>query len=77
MLRHADSTFKSFLSLCSILSAREIPTVGGATEFASTRVTYKNLAIEEKLVLEELIVEHDFVYSRGKVGFEVSEAEVT
>ena len=77
MLRHADSTFKSFLSLCSILSAREIPTVGGATEFASTRVIYEHLTKEGKLDLEELTIEHDFVYSRGKVGFEVSEAEVT
>ena len=47
MLWHSDSTFKTVPSLCSILSAREIPPVGGATEFASTRVpvSYTHLTL--------------------------------
>lgn len=69
MLWHADSTFKPVTSLCSILSAREIPPVGGATEFASTRAAYEELSDAEKAELEGLIVEHDFIYSRGLVGF--------
>jgi alpha-ketoglutarate-dependent 2,4-dichlorophenoxyacetate dioxygenase len=69
MLWHADSTFKPVTSLCSILSAREIPPMGGATEFASTRAAYEELSDAEKAELEGLVVEHDFIYSRGLVGF--------
>lgn len=69
MLWHADSTFKAIPSLCSVLSAREIPPEGGATEFASTRAAYESLSAAEKSELEGLIVEHDFIYSRGLVGF--------
>lgn len=75
MLWHSDSTFKAVPSLCSILSAREIPPVGGATEFASTRVTYDELTEDEKSAFETLQIEHDFVYSRGIVGFKLSESE--
>jgi alpha-ketoglutarate-dependent 2,4-dichlorophenoxyacetate dioxygenase len=69
MLWHADSTFKAIPSLCSVLSAREIPPQGGATEFASTRAAYETLSDAEKSALEALTVEHDFIYSRGLVGF--------
>ncbi len=69
MLWHADSTFKAISSLCSVLSAREIPPEGGATEFASTRAAYEELSDAEKAALEGLVVEHDFIYSRGLVGF--------
>lgn len=77
MLWHSDSTFKSVPSLCSILSAREIPPVGGATEFVSTRVLYENLSEEEKSDFANLVIEHDFVYSRGIVGFSLSEEEAS
>lgn len=75
MLWHADSTFKAVPSLCSVLSAREIPPVGGATEFTSTRTVYDELTDDEKSTFEELTIEHDFVYSRGTVGFTMSEDE--
>ena len=69
MLWHADSTFKAIPSLCSILTARVIPPDGGATEFASTRAAYDSLTEEEQDKIEDLMVEHDFTYSRGLVGF--------
>lgn len=72
-LWHSDSTFKATLSLCSILSAREVPPEGGATEFASTRAAYDSLSDERKAELDTLEVEHDFVHSRGLVGFAFSE----
>lgn len=75
MLWHADSTFKAVTSLCSVLSAREIPPMGGATEFASTRAAYEELPDAEKSALDGLIVEHDFIYSRGLVGFEFTPEE--
>ncbi len=66
---HMDSTFKGVPSLCSILAAREVPPQGGNTEFASTRAAYERLSVELKDTVEELVVEHDFSVSRGRVGF--------
>src|SRR5690554_5965616 len=45
---HADSTFKRTPSLCSILTAREVPSEGGNTEFVSTRAAYEALTEEER-----------------------------
>lgn len=75
MLWHADSTFKETRSLCSILSAREVPPAGGATEFASTRAVYDELPAGLRQELVGLEVEHDVVYSRRIVGFEFTAAE--
>lgn len=75
MLWHSDSTFKAVPSLCSVLSARIVPEQGGATEFASTRAAYESLSDVEKAELDDLIVEHDFVHSRGLVGFTFTEQE--
>ena len=72
-LWHADSTFKDPPSLCSILSAREVPPTGGATEFISTAYAYYKLDIKLRNKLEGLIVEHDFVYSRRLTGFYMTE----
>lgn len=75
MLWHADSTFKQTPSLCSLLSAREVPDEGGATEFASTRAAYDSLPESTKAEIADAIVEHSFVYSRGIVGFEFTPEE--
>ena len=75
MLWHADSSFKPIQSLCSLLSARVVPPEGGATEFASTRAAYEELAPAEQAALDELMVEHDLVYSRRIVGFEFTPEE--
>ena len=77
MLWHADSTFKETQSLCSILSAREVPEKGGATEFASTRSVYEYLSESEQAELDDLEVEHDIIYSRQIVGFEFTEQQRT
>ncbi len=69
MLWHADSTFKDTLSLCSILTARKVPPEGGATEFVSTRTVYEGLSATAKAEVEDLVVEHSFIHSRGLVGF--------
>jgi alpha-ketoglutarate-dependent 2,4-dichlorophenoxyacetate dioxygenase len=69
MLWHADSTFKPIPSLCSVLTARIVPTDAGATEFASTRAAYASLNESEKTEIEDLMIEHDFAHSRSLVGF--------
>jgi len=76
MLWHADSTFKPVQSLCSVLSAREVPPEGGATEFASTRSVYETLPASMQRQIDGLEVEHNIVYSRRIVGFDFSEEEV-
>jgi len=72
---HADSTFKRIPSLCSILTAREVPAEGGNTEFVSTRAAYEALTEDERPELDALTVEHDFSVSRGRVGFKFSPEE--
>ncbi len=74
-LWHADSSFKAVPSLCSVLSAREVPPEGGATEFASTRAAYDGLSDERKAELDTLDVEHDFVHGRALVGFKFTAEE--
>lgn len=74
-LWHSDSSFKAIPSLCSILSAREVPPEGGATEFASTRAAYDSLSDERKAALEPLVVEHDFVRGRALMGYEYTVEE--
>ena len=66
---HADSTFKRVPSLCSILTAREVPPEGGNTEFVSTRAAWDALPEDLKALVEDLVVEHDFSVSRARVGF--------
>ena len=66
---HADSTFKRVPSLCSILTAREVPPEGGDTEFVSTRSAWERLRDALKTTVEDLVVEHDFSVSRARVGF--------
>jgi alpha-ketoglutarate-dependent 2,4-dichlorophenoxyacetate dioxygenase len=72
---HADSTFKRTPSLCSILTAREVPAEGGNTEFVSTRAAYEAHTEDERRELDSLTVEHDFSVSRGRVGFKFSPEE--
>jgi len=76
-LWHADSTFKKTPSLCSILSARQVPPEGGNTEFVSTRAAFERLDAELQRTVEQLTVEHDFAYSRSKTGFSFNPTEAS
>src|SRR5277367_2050607 len=69
-LWHTDSSFKAPPSLCSLLSARVVPPVGGNTEFATMTGAYDALPDEMKQKLEGLIAEHSLVYSRETVSTE-------
>lgn len=75
MLWHADSAFKPRASLCSILSARIIPSEGGATEVASTRLAYAALDTPTKAKIDPLIAEYSLVWSRGLIGYEFNDEE--
>jgi len=67
---HTDGSFKIVPSLASALSAREVPPVGGETEFADMRAAYDALACEKKRLIQSLRAEHDFMYSQGRIGVE-------
>jgi len=66
-LWHSDSSFKAPPSLCSLLSARIVPPVGGNTEFATMAAAYDALPDDIKQKLENLVAEHSLVYSRATV----------
>ncbi len=54
---HTDSSFKSVAALCSLLSGRVVPPVGGNTDFASGRAAYAAFPDARK-ALEGLIAIH-------------------
>jgi alpha-ketoglutarate-dependent 2,4-dichlorophenoxyacetate dioxygenase len=64
---HTDSSFKRVPAHASLLSAREIPPVGGETQFASMRVGYARLPADLQRFLDGKVAIHSFVYSRGLV----------
>jgi alpha-ketoglutarate-dependent 2,4-dichlorophenoxyacetate dioxygenase len=68
-LWHTDSSFKHIPAKCSLLSAREIPSAGGETEFADMRTAWDALAEARKRELEGLVVEHSIFRSRSQIGF--------
>ena len=67
-LWHTDSCFKAPPALASVLSARIIPSTGGETEFASTRLTWKRLPESLRRRLDSAYAWHDYAHSRGKIA---------
>jgi alpha-ketoglutarate-dependent 2,4-dichlorophenoxyacetate dioxygenase len=67
-LWHTDSSFKAPPALASVLSARVIPSHGGETEFASTRLAWERLAPELRSRLEHAYAWHDYAHSRAKIA---------
>jgi alpha-ketoglutarate-dependent 2,4-dichlorophenoxyacetate dioxygenase len=67
-LWHTDSSFKRTPGKMSMLSAQEVATTGGETEFADMRAAWDALPEERRRQLEGLIAEHDYFHSRKKVG---------
>jgi alpha-ketoglutarate-dependent 2,4-dichlorophenoxyacetate dioxygenase len=68
-LWHTDSSFKRLPALTSLLYGREIPPVGGQTEFADERAAWDALPETKKRQLEGLVAEHSIITSREKLGF--------
>jgi alpha-ketoglutarate-dependent 2,4-dichlorophenoxyacetate dioxygenase len=72
---HTDSSFRRVPAMASMLSGREVPPVGGQTEFASLRVAYSRLEADKQTELEDLVAVHDYTYSRGLEGSLLSKAQ--
>jgi alpha-ketoglutarate-dependent 2,4-dichlorophenoxyacetate dioxygenase len=68
-LWHTDSSFKRIPAKCSLLSARDLPSSGGETEFADLRAAWDALPQSRKRELDGLIVEHSIFRSRSQIGF--------
>jgi alpha-ketoglutarate-dependent 2,4-dichlorophenoxyacetate dioxygenase len=68
-LWHTDSSFKRVPAKCSLLSARELPSSGGETEFADLRAAWDALPDVRKRELDRLVVEHSIFRSRSQIGF--------
>jgi alpha-ketoglutarate-dependent 2,4-dichlorophenoxyacetate dioxygenase len=68
-LWHTDSSFKRIPAKCSLLSARELPSSGGDTEFADLRAAWDALPEARKRQLDGLVVEHSIFRSRSQIGF--------
>ena len=77
-LWHTDSCFKIPPALASVLSARVIPSSGGETEFASTRLAWESLPESLRARLAHAYAWHDYAHSRGKIASHLaSEREKT
>jgi alpha-ketoglutarate-dependent 2,4-dichlorophenoxyacetate dioxygenase len=68
-LWHTDSSFKRVPGKFSLLSAREVPPLGGETEFADLRAAYDALEEATKRRVEGLVAEHSIFHSRSLVGY--------
>jgi alpha-ketoglutarate-dependent 2,4-dichlorophenoxyacetate dioxygenase len=70
LLWHSDSSFKTVPAKYSLLSARQIPSSGGNTEFADMRAAYDALDDATKSEVHELICSHSQLFSRAILGFD-------
>jgi alpha-ketoglutarate-dependent 2,4-dichlorophenoxyacetate dioxygenase len=73
-LWHTDSSFKATPALASVLSARRLPSQGGETEYASTRLAWERLAPTLKPRLERVVVTHSYAHSRDQIHPELMTA---
>jgi alpha-ketoglutarate-dependent 2,4-dichlorophenoxyacetate dioxygenase len=75
-LWHTDSSFQSPSARYSMLSAKEVPSKGGETEYADMRAAYDALPETLKAQIADLSAFHSIIYSRETIGFtEFTEAE--
>ncbi len=74
-LWHSDSSFRAIPAKYSLLSGRVVVEKGGNTEFADMRAAYDALDDDTKEMIEDLVCEHSLLYSRGSLGFEVTDEE--
>lgn len=75
-LWHSDSSFQTPPARYSMLSAKEVPAVGGETEYADMRAAYDAFPDALKAQIEDLRAFHSIIYSRSTIGFtEFSDAE--
>ena len=65
---HSDSSFREVPAKFSLSYAYEVTPEGGELEFVSTRAAYARLPAELRESIADLVVIHDYVFSRSKVA---------
>jgi alpha-ketoglutarate-dependent 2,4-dichlorophenoxyacetate dioxygenase len=68
MLWHTDSTFLPIPALVNILTATVVPSSGGETQLASTRVGWKEMPAEMREKLQNAIIWHRLSHSRARIS---------
>jgi len=74
-LWHSDSSYRAVPAKYSLLSGRVVVDLGGQTQFADMRAAYDALDAGTKTEIADLVCEHSLLFSRGELGFEVTEEE--
>ncbi|MBM3220098.1 MAG: TauD/TfdA family dioxygenase [Candidatus Rokubacteria bacterium] len=67
-LWHTDSSFKPVPAKASLLSGREVPPVGGETEFVSMRHAYATLPEGTRRNIDGRVTVHSILYSRSTIA---------
>ncbi len=75
MLWHTDSTFLPTPALANIITARVVPTEGGATELVSTRSGFARLPDDLKRKARRAKLRHRLTHSRAKIDAELAQEE--
>ncbi len=65
---HTDSSFRPAPAKFSISYAYEVTPQGGELEFVSARAAYARLPESLQSTINDLVVTHDYVFSRSKVS---------
>ena len=68
MLWHTDSTFLPVPALANILTARVVPSSGGATEFASTLAGWADMPAHLRPHFEQASLWHRLSHSRARIN---------
>ncbi|MEM7211335.1 MAG: TauD/TfdA family dioxygenase [Pseudomonadota bacterium] len=74
MLWHTDSTFLPVPALANIITARIVPSEGGATELVSTRAGFDRLPESLKQIARGSKLRHRLTHSRAKVDPDLAQA---
>jgi alpha-ketoglutarate-dependent 2,4-dichlorophenoxyacetate dioxygenase len=69
-LWHTDLTFMRPRATVSLLYGREVPPIGGNTEFCDLRLAYEALSPAEQTRLDGLTGHHSIMHSRATYGFD-------
>lgn len=72
MLWHTDSTFLPIPALVNILTAEVLPSRGGETELASTRVGWAEMPETMKAPFRDAILWHRLSHSRSRISRELA-----
>ncbi|MCP9482875.1 TauD/TfdA family dioxygenase [Shimia sp. CNT1-13L.2] len=71
-LWHSDSTFLPTPALVNVITARIVPSTGGATELASTRAGWADMPEDLKSRIRGRGIWHRYSHSRKKISEELS-----